>query len=276
MKDYYRRQDIRKAIIDFTHAGNGKSVREGAFYNSRAGILQRYMSREDSEKSQPIVFDSIIDIERALRESATAFYTSYSRYLQPEKLSKPMGRDLVWLIRAETGGLNFTKEITSIIVQLLEGQGFPEPWVKYSGVLGFDIVLPLEAMLDAVSPSDSNGFDEFQKELTIRMADDINARVSFSADHTGSKVVIRSGSNICLLSELGWRRGLLLAPMSLHPSSGLVSVPVKPSKVEDFSVMDASPESVRPFSWRVPPATSWIKEVPNLTIQPVSKSIAVA
>ena len=276
MNGYYRRQDVRRAILEFVRAGNGFPVREGAFYNARAGTLQRYLSRDDSQHRQPVVFGSSASLDEALREGATAFYSSYCRYSNPEKLSGPIGRDIVWTLRAESGGLSFAEEVTTIVLQVIEDEGFPEPWVKYSGALGFDLILPLETLTGAGLPTDAGGLNEFQRELTTRMADDVIARVGFTVNSNGSRVTIRSGSNTCLLSELGWSRGLLLAPMSLHPGSGLVSVPIPPEKVGSFSVMDASPESAHPVEWRVPSPMGCAPQIQELEWQAVASPIVVA
>lgn len=250
--NYYRRLDVRQAILNFARAGDATPVREGAFYDKRLRTLQRYLSMGDSRHKRPIVFDSDLSLEAALREGATAFYSSYWRYSNPDRLSGLIGRDLVWTLRAESGGLNFAKEATVLVLRALEDEGFPDPWVKYSGTLGFDLVLPLETLPGGLPPADARALDELQKGLTGRVVDHLVARAGFAVDANGSKATIRSGSNTCLLSELRWGRGLLLVPMSLHPSSGLVSVPIAPTEVGDFSVMDASPESTCSHEWRVP------------------------
>jgi len=212
---YYRRQDVRQAILDFARTARPAPVREGAFHNKRLGTLQRYLSRGDSHRKRPVVFDSDLSLEAALREGAIAFYSSYWRYSHPDRLSGLIGRDLAWALRAESGGLDFAKEATVLLIHALEDEGFPEPWVKYSGTLGFDLLLPLESLPDALPPADARALDEFQNGLTRRIADRLATQADFTTNLNGSKVAIKSGSDTCLLSELRWSRGLLLAPMSL-------------------------------------------------------------
>ena len=76
-----------------------------------------------------------------------------------------------------------------------------------------------------------------------------------------SHIAIGKGSDTCRLSELRLRRGLLLAPMSLNPRSGLVSLPLAPERVAGFSVLDASPEDASASEWAAP-QISW-KQMPE-------------
>ncbi|MEA1905222.1 MAG: hypothetical protein U9M97_05045 [Candidatus Hadarchaeota archaeon] len=261
--DYYRRQYVRRAILDFVHAGSSLPIRECAFYNRRVKGLQRYMTSPSSHRKHPMVFDSDASFETALRSGATAFYCSYWRYTQPGELAGPIGRDLVWTVRAKSGGLQFAKQVTISSLHVLEDEGFYHPWVKYSGTLGFDIIVPFENLSDGV-PTDPSSLDEAQKMLTRGMADYL-ARGGHGVNLDGSKVTIKSGLDTCLLSELWWSRGLLLAPMSLHPNSGLVSVPLEPENIRDFSVLEASPENVPTYRWNftrkaregLTPAVEW-------------------
>jgi hypothetical protein len=224
--------------------------------------LQRYLT-PTARRKRPIVFDSDASFETALRSGATAFYCSYWRYTHPGELAGPIGRDLIWTVRAKRGGLQFAKQVTISSLNALEDEGFYRPWVKYSGTLGFDIIVPFENLSDGV-PTDPSSLDEAQKALTRGLADYL-AREEYDVSLDGSKVTIKSGLDTCLLSELWWSRGLLLAPMSLHPNSGLVSVPIAPENIRDFSVLEASPENVPKYRWNftreahegLTPAVEW-------------------
>lgn len=262
VEDYYRRHYVRQAILDFVYSGGPSPSRECAFYNARVKGLQRYLVFTPHRK-RPIVLDSHTTFERALHSGATAFYCSYWRYAQPAELAGPIGRDLVWTVRAKSGGLQFAKQVTISSLRTLEGEGFYRPWVKYSGTLGFDIAIPFEALSDGI-PADPISLGEIQKVLTREIASHL-ARAGYHVKLDGSKVLIKSGTDTCLLSELWWSRGLLLAPMSLHPNSGLVSVPIAPDDIRNFSVLEASPENIPTYRWsftrrdreQLTPAIGW-------------------
>lgn len=246
--EYYHRLDTRRTILDFARAGGPEAVREGAFYYKRGDIIQRY-----TPENEIVVLDSHAAIDRALYAGASAFYSSFWRYAQPKELLHPLGRDLVWTIRAENGGLKFAKATTAAVFEVMSDAGFYEPWVKYSGELGFDIVIPLESVPGEAWAGDFKALDEIQRGITGYIASILSERPNFRVTRESSKVTIREGSNTCLLSELRARRGLLLAPMSLNPRSGLVSLPIAPSQVGSFSVLDASPADPKQREWRTRP-----------------------
>ena len=242
--NYYSRLDARRAILDFARAGGPEAVREGAFYNKRGETIQRRL--DDGEM---VVLDSNAVIDRAIRAEASAFYCSYWRYAQPRELRHPLGRDLIWTIRAKSGGLKFAKTATSAVIEGISDAGFYRPWVKYSGELGFDLVVPLESIPGDAWTGDFKALDDIQCEITSYIAGTLIESPNFQIGIEGSRVTIREGSNTCLLSELRAGRGLFLVPMSLNPRSGLVSLPIAPDEVESFSVFDASPADASPYEW---------------------------
>jgi hypothetical protein len=232
--------------MDFAHANNGSGERECAFYNTRTKSVQRYIGEHHITLGSAAAFD------RVLASGAAAFYCSYWRYLGQD-FSHPLGHDLVWIVRARRGGLKFAKVVTGQVIETLGDSGAPEPWVKYSGQLGFDLILPLEAIPSEAWMGDHEALGGVQRGLTNSIASYLIERYSnVRVDGTSSPLKIKRGTDTCILSELRVRRGLLLAPMSLNPESGLVSVPVAPDKVAEFSVLDASPADARAFEWAQP------------------------
>lgn len=257
MDNYYRRWDVKRAILDFARAGEGNAVRECAFFNRRTGSIQRYLNFGGGERWRPLVFDSEESIELALRAGASAFYCSYWRYHELDGQPRPVGRDLVWTLRAESGGLKFAKLVTKAVLEALVNCGLSEPWVKYSGDLGFDLIVPLEAFGWDVWAGSLEVLDDVHDALTKHIASYLAERYSsFLIESTSPKIRIRRGSDTCLLSELRLRRGLLLAPMSLNPKSGLVSLPIAPEHLETFSVFDASPADAPAHRWTLPNAAN--------------------
>jgi len=245
--DYYNRLDVRRAILNFSRPGNREAVREGAFYNPRARSVQRHFA-----PNELVILDSSAALDRALRAGGSAFYCSYWRYPQPQDLAHPLGRDLVWTVRATVGGLRFAKLVTAAVIEALADNRFDEPWIKYSGELGFDLLVPLEEIPGDAWMGDLKSLDDYQRALTRDMADYLASRFNFHVDKADSSLTIREGLDTCLLSELRVGRGLLLAPMSLNPKSGLVSVPLAPDRVASFSVLNASAADAAAHEWVVP------------------------
>jgi len=270
--DYYRRLDVRQTISDFARANGGSGGRECAFYNARIKGLQRHLSEYS------IVLDSAAAFDRALASGATAFYCSYWRY-PGQDYSRPLGHDLVWSVRARRGGLRFAKTVTALMIEALADGGVSEPWVKYSGRLEFDLLIPLEALPDEAWAGDGYMLADLQKRLTNYIASYLTERRSSIHIHgASSPLEIKQGTDTCLLSELRVRRGLLLAPMSLNPESGLVSVPIAPDKVAEFSVLDSSPADARAFEWVQPSrvARGLVKYARPWQLAPVQTKLAIA
>lgn len=249
---YYQRQDVRRAILDFANANGSTGVRECAIYNAKTRSLQRYLGKD---QRKPISLEEPSDIDRVLATGATAFYASYWRYYLDD-FNNPVGTDLVWTTRSESS-LKFAKEVTSWVLMALEELGAPEPWIKYSGGLGFDIIIPLEAVPLEAWVGDVGVLHDMQESLTNYIVSYLtDHEVNVSVEGVVSPVMLKRGKETCLLSELRVKRGLLLAPMSLNPETGLVSVPIHPRQLKDFSILQASPEDARGFLW-VPPKESY-------------------
>ena len=270
--DYYRRLDVRRTILEFVRANGGSGERECAFYNARIKEVQRHLSEH------PIVLDSAASFDRALASGATAFYCSYWRY-PGQDFSRPLGHDLVWAIRARRGGLGSAKMVTALVIEALADCGVFEPWVKYSGQLGFDLLIPLETTPNEAWAGDGDTLVDLQRGLTSYIASYLTERYSsIRIDGVSSPLEIKRGTDTCLLSELWVRRGLLLAPMSLNPESGLVSVPIAPDEVSEFSVLDASPADARAFEWVQPSrvARGLVKYAHSWQLAPVQTKLAIA
>lgn len=258
--------------MNFARANEGSGERECAFYNARSKDIQRHL------REHPIALDSAAAFDQALTLGATAFYCSYWRY-PGQDFSRPLGHDLVWTVRARRGGLKFAKVVAAWVVEALADGGISEPWVKYSGQLGFDLLIPFEAIPNKVWAGDGYALADLQRGLTNSIASYLTERCSsIRVDGVSSPLEIKRGTETCLLSELRVRRGLLLAPMSLNPESGLVSVPVAPDEVAEFSVLEASPADARPFEWRQPSrvAHGLVKYARPWQLAPVQTKLAVA
>lgn len=277
MVGYYKRADVRRAILDFACESSGNPIRECAFYNRKIRSMQRYLTRTDAEMDRPMVLDSTTTLELALRAGATAFYASYWRYAYPRELRYPIGHDLVWTVRALRGGLQPAKRLTSLVIEALADGGLEEPWIKYSGQLGFDLIIPLEAIPADAWRGDAGLLADLQQALTRYVVDYLTERQpDFRFDVSKSRVTIKFEGNTCLLSELRRRRGLLLAPMSLCPSSGLVSTPLAPGSIPEFSALGASPSDVIAYKWTTPGLASGLFRLVEECYSPLHQEIGTA
>ncbi|KXB06858.1 hypothetical protein AKJ52_01435 [candidate division MSBL1 archaeon SCGC-AAA382C18] len=248
MKHYYQKSGVKRAIIDFVHSGSDKPIRECAFYNNSIEQIQR--KSPNPNDNSVLVLDSEEKISTSLRNGAKAFYASVWHYSNPHEPSEIRGRDITWTIKSVEGGLSITKKVTQLFLEALKREGFPQPLVKYSGKLGFDILIPKD-QIQSGSPEDLDFLADLHRDLTKDICNYITEHSSFSLEDESSTVKLTSRMGTCLLTELRWRRGLLLTPMSLHPGSGLVSVPLLSREIPNFSVVDASPEKVHAREWSI-------------------------
>lgn len=253
---YYQRLDVRNAILNFARPSDGNEVRECAFYNSRTKCLQQYLNK-DAETQRPIILDGA-SMDAALNIGASAFYCSCMRFREEKGSLHPIGEDIGWTIRALSGGLKFAKFVTTAMLDALSTVGYPDPWVKYSGELGFDVIIPLEEI------SSTKVSDDVRRELSGAIVDHLKKNFrSFKSKDEFSSLKLSDGTSTCLLSELRAGRGLLLAPMSLNPKSGLVSLPLHPKRIMKFRVFDASPNN-EVGTWMPSPRVSHLITSPRI------------
>jgi len=250
---YYSRIDVRAALLNFARSTDGIGIRETAFYNSKVKALQRYFENNGSKR--PVNIDNT-DIDYLVSTGASAFYFSYWRYASLD-FDNPIGRDLVWIVRPKQGGIVASKKVTKHVVDVLKGLGI-EPWIKYDGDRGFDIIIPLETIPYEAWMGDLSILDEIQRQLTDFIASQIDERTSPSNRMSESSLEITTDAGICLLSELRVRRGLLLAPMSLNPKTDLISVPISADEIENFTVLNATKKHARPASWDIPHGPNYV------------------
>ena len=266
---YYERYDVQSILLLSANSTMGMGVRESAIYNSRIQSIQRYERVGNERKPIRLTPESILQY---VAQGAQAFYISYWYYAGgPEQ---PVGRDLVWTVRPQKGGLKISKRITKLIVQALRSLGI-EPWVKYDGQLGFDIIVPLAYIPYECWFGNLQALDDLHHKLTDYIASTIVVSSDVSAHALSpSSLQLESEAGICLLSELRVRRGLLLAPMSLNPRTNLVSVPVNPDELDSFTVLQATPPHVRPVRWTLPPAPVRALTRFALTTVPVQTTVS--
>lgn len=243
---YYERFDVRSAILDFATFGTGGEIREMAIYNHRLKSIQRYESKSGAKSP---LRPTASTLDHYSRIGATAFYISYWRYVGDYET--PVARDLVWTVRPQEGGLKASKQATKMVLDAFKSLGI-EPWVKYDGDRGFDIILPLEAIPHEAWMGDLASLDFLHHQLSDFITSHLSTTGVECRRFSPSSLQIKTSFGTSLLSELRVRRGLLLAPMSLNPRTSLISVPVNSNHIESFTVLQATPQYARPAKWEAP------------------------
>ncbi len=260
---FYKRRDIQEAIVE--HAGNREfSVRYGEAFGKRPDILM--YPREI--------------LELAL-QNATSFHCSEELWSNPAALrsdsskaeldSLRSGWDLVLDIDCKL--LEYSRIAAEVIIRFLRYCGVRDISCKFSGNKGFHIGVPFETFpLQVGSSLTKDLFPEAPRKIAFYIKENIKAelgrrilayengdfssvirKVSLPAENITRYELSEFGDKIpCLNAEkfleidtiLLASRHLYRMPYSLHEKSGLVSLPLDPDLVEEFTREMASPEKI--------------------------------
>jgi len=210
------------------------------------------------------------DILELVKQGATSFHASEELWQNPlqldtlmkksdiEKLRK--GWDLVLDIDCKF--LEYSQIAADLVIKALRHHGIKSVSCKFSGNHGFHIAIPFEAFPETVHDKDIKElFPEaprriaaYLKEMTrkhlgseILKKDDINTIVK-KTGKTFTELVPRGEFDPFKVLEIDTilisSRHLYRMPYSFNEKSGLISVPIDPSKVLEFDKKSAEPEKV--------------------------------
>ncbi len=239
---YYSRQDVRKAIFDFSQ--NRETIpRYFEGFGKRPDALQ---------------YDS--DILAFVKKGATSFHCSEEIWKDALNLSTEMTEEQLnesregWdlLIDVDSRYLDYSKIATSLLIQALEFHGIKNVGVKFSGSKGMHIIIPWKAFPKQIYDKETkNMFPEWprlicqylnemiKKQLIEKISDLMHKdRKSYVKDFEAPKQVT---PDIILVSG----RHLFRAPFSLHEKTSFASVVLDKNKIQDFKIQDANPLKVQ-------------------------------
>ncbi len=283
---FYKRRDIQEAIVEHA-AGREFSVRYGETFGKRPDILQY---------PQEI-------IELAL-QNATSFHCSEERWNNPSALRTDMRREEMDALRQgwdlmldiDCAVLEYSTIAAEVIIRFLRYCGVRDISVKFSGNKGFHIGVPFEAFPEKVGEKETKYlFPEAPKKLAFYVKEHIKEELGrkimemekndFSAvvektkkskeeiiyhkkDALGTEVPFLNAEpfleiDTILLSS----RHLYRMPYSLHEKSGLVSLPLDPSKVGAFRREMAHPDAILAPMFPFLPRTVSGESARNLLLQ---------
>ena len=254
---HYKRQDIQEEIL-YNSLNREVAVSfEGKGYGKRPDTIQ-YPS----------------DILESVKNKVTSFHISEEIWKNPLQLSSGMtdkekdqlrkGWDLVLDI---DGIFDFSKLVAKNVIGLLKSYNIKAISCKFSGNKGFHIGVPFESF-----PSEVNGekieklFPEAARRVAAfiwekikkPLADEILKKygVEKIQEMTSlpfEKITMKENGNIILNTKelvdidtiLISSRHLYRSSYSFNEKSGLVSIPIRPERVEKFTKTEAKPENVR-------------------------------
>ena len=260
---FYKRKDIQEAIVN--HAQH-KEI--GMRYNEAFG-----------KRPDTLTYPRDV-LELALRE-ATSFHASEELWENPLNLSSSLskkeldqlrtGWDLVLDIDCKI--VDYSRIAAAIIIDFLKYCGVKDISVKFSGNKGFHIGVPFEAFPKKVGEMETKDLfpdaakkiayyikENIKKELGKQILEiekgdiaRIKEKVNLSQEEVTRYELDEDGDKIAKLNVdkfleidtiLISPRHLYRMPYSLHEKSGLVSLPLDPSRVLEFEKNIAQPDKV--------------------------------
>ena len=260
---FYKRRDIQEVLIE--HAKNKEiGMRFGEIFGKRTDILMYPQ-----------------DVLELARRGLTSFHASEELWSNPLAISNSTskkeleelrcGWDLV--LDIDCAFIEYSKICADLIVKFLEYCEVRDFSVKFSGNKGFHIGIPFEAFPKQVGEAEMKDlFPEAPRKMAWYVKENIKEELrkrilalekrNFSAIkekvNLPEEEIIRYettvlGDNIPKLNVGAFleidtvllaSRHLYRMPYSLHEKSGLVSLPLDPHKIMEFTKEMARPEAV--------------------------------
>lgn len=248
---YYGREDIQKAMLD---VAKNREV---------AGV---YRSGEFSKRPNMLVYPK--DITAMVRSGILEFHSSIERWTNPMAL-KPenyndvrMGWDIILDLDCKL--FEHGKIAAKIFCKALEKHDIRNYSLKFTGGTGFHIGIPWETIPRSIDYRDSvNLFPDLARNIGLylksfvrndferallkkyslkELADQIKKPLGriLDKDHLDPFQIV--DVDPILISP----RHLFRMPYSLNKKKWLVSLPLRPQDLDDFSTETALPQNVRP------------------------------
>ncbi|MEM5793939.1 MAG: hypothetical protein QXS48_03250 [Candidatus Aenigmatarchaeota archaeon] len=250
--NWYSRESVFNALIE---AGKNREV------------IPVY--KDGSFGKRPDVIQYPQDVLQAVAEGAIAFHGSVERWSQPMKLDVGMTKlqldelRIGWdiFIDPDVNDFEIAKITVKQIIEALKDHGVQNYTLKFSGGKGFHIGIPFESLPEKINFQPSQILypellqkvieyikwyirDQLKEEILILGSPlEISKRVEKKLE----EITDESGLDpfkVVSMDVFGSRH-LFRLPYSLHESTLLVSLPIKPEDLEKFEREHALPEKVK-------------------------------
>lgn len=249
---YYSREQVQKALIEIAKNREVVSVFKDGRFGKRPDIIQYPQ-----------------DIVQAVKEGAISFHGSLERWQQPMKLDVGLtkvelddlrkGWDI--FLDIDVNDFDIAKAAVKQIIEAFKDHGVSNYSCKFTGGLSFHIGIPFESLPEKINlkPSVTLYPDALQKIIEyIKWYIKDQLREEILAIDNPMNIAKRVNKNIddivgdegiepfkIISMDVFGSRHLFRLPYSLHESSKLVSLPIKPEDIDKFEKEQALPDKIK-------------------------------
>ena len=250
--NWYSRESVLKAILEVAKNREVVCVYRDQRFGKRPNMIQY-----------------IQDILQDVAEGAVSFHASVERWSQPMKLDVGLTKPQLDALRAgwdifidpDVNDFEIAKIVTKQIIEALKDHGVKNYSLKFTGGKGFHIGIPFESLPEKVNFQPVVSLypellqkiieyikwyirDQLKEELlAFASPKEISQRIGKPLREISNEEGINPFKIVSM--DVFGSRHLFRLPYSLHESSLLVSLPVKPEDLEKFEKEHALPEKVK-------------------------------
>lgn len=249
---WYSRESVQKALVEVGKNREVVSVFQDGAFGKRPDVIQ-YPA----------------DVVQAVAEGTVAFHGSVEQWSNPMELDVGMTKSQIdklrigWslLIDPDVKDFEIAKLVTKEIVQAIEKHGVKNISVKFTGGKGFHIGVPFESLPERINLQSTSVlypslFQTAIGYLKWYLKDSLREKLIELDD--AENLAKRIGKNLndiiteneldpfkIVSMDIFGLRHLFRLPYSLHESTLLVSLPMKPEKLDRFKKEDATIDKVK-------------------------------
>jgi len=248
---YYSQKGFRDFILEFS---------------KNRELVPRF-NEKFSERPQTFKFDA--EIINVVRQGVTSFHASEERWTNPLTLSPDMDKKALNELRqkwdlifdVDTKVFEYAKICAKLIIDALEFHEIKNPSVKFSGGNGFHIGIAFNKptkigndLIKDMYPEAPRIIGSYLQELIKEyLRDELLAIDPIERISEKTKIPVSELMEGELFNPLKAvnidpvaisSRHLIRAPYSLNEKKWLVSVPLNPKRIREFSLEEARPEKI--------------------------------
>lgn len=238
IRQYYEQEELVELVTDI------------AEYREFVPSYPESFGRRPDAVNFPGDFNQFVD------NGAVSFHMSVERWRNPLMIDRVSDLDKLresWDLVIDIDcdeSFELSKEACKLVIDELKQHGIENISVKFSGNRGFHIGVRGEAFPDKIG---DETFNELYPHLARAVVDYIRENLrdilkqKVREYNLGDEMATDSGEDPFQVVDIenDWgQRHLFRMPYSLHDSTGLVSLPIRPDEVDSFEKKDAEIENV--------------------------------